>query len=137
MRVVTRMERTSDRGPGAVYKRYKKALTPFVGSDAADVVTSYYKWASSGIACFVLMVPAGLVGSLTQFSGVGLGVLVAALIGGIVCACRAVPLISRGAGLASEYLTRAWDTPCISARSEFLCGGGAHESSVNGRSTRQ
>lgn len=89
----------------AHFKRYRGALTPLIGSEAADVVTSYYKWVISGMACFVLMIVAGVVGSLTPFSGVGLGAVVVALIAGIVCMWRAIVFNGQGARLASHYLT--------------------------------
>ena len=81
-----------------------------------------------GLAAIALAVLCGIAlafpnhsGSIGHWGATGLRALfgdaaplfpvLVALIGGIVCACRAVPLISRGAGLASEYLTKSLGYP--------------------------
>jgi hypothetical protein len=86
---------------------YRIKLGAMIGQEAAGIVTSMYKWT----VLFVLLLITAFVVAATADPGRSMpalaGVVVCFLIAPI-CVVRMVRLSSRGADLASSFLTKEW-----------------------------
>ena len=94
----------------APFATYETRLTDVIGKDAARVATSYYKWTVVGLLLLLSATPLALVVNPGE-SGLGLAIVLVALLTGILSGIRAIVLSARCGNLASAYLTQKWGRP--------------------------
>ena len=92
------------------FDRYQAKLSPLIGSDAAAVVASCYRWTVGFGLCIGAVIP------ITAFMNpggwpVGLGLIIFDFVAVCLCGIRCFVLSSRGGKLASVHLAREWGNP--------------------------